>query len=69
MTSSAGMTVTSSTLKDFMNFEVRDSNYDCVPVADFQAFNFIKTILQRRCFPVNFAKFLRTLFFTEHLYF
>ena len=29
-------------------------------VAGFQAFNFIKKTLQHRCFPVKFAKFLRT---------
>ena len=29
-------------------------------VADLQACNFIKNGLQYRCFPVNFAKFLRT---------
>ena len=29
--------------------------------------NFIKDRLQRKCFPVKFAKFLRTPFFTEHL--
>ena len=29
--------------------------------------NFIKKRLQRRCFPVNTAKFLRTAFFIEHL--
>ena len=31
------------------------------------ACNFIKKRLWHRCFPVNFAKFLRTPFFTEHL--
>ena len=29
--------------------------------------NFIKKRLRHRCFPVKFAKFLRTTFFTEHL--
>ena len=29
--------------------------------------DFIKMRLQRTCFPVNTAKFLRTTFFTEHL--
>ena len=29
--------------------------------------NFIKKRLQHRCFPVKFAKFLRTPFFTEHM--
>ena len=32
-------------------------------VADLQAYNFIKKRLQQRCFPVKFAKFLRTSFF------
>ena len=34
--------------------------------ASLKAWNFIKR-LQHRCFPVKFAKFLRTAFFTEHL--
>ena len=33
----------------------------------FQACNFIKKRLQHRCFPMKFAKFLRTPIFTEHL--
>ena len=32
-----------------------------------QVCNFIKKRFQHRCFPVKFAKFLRTPFFTEHL--
>ena len=32
-----------------------------------KACNFIKKRLWHRCFPVNFAKFLRTLFLTERL--
>ena len=32
-----------------------------------KACNFIKKSLWHRCFPVNFAKFLRTPFLTEHL--
>ena len=31
-------------------------------------FNFIKKRLQYRCIPVNIAKFLRTAFFIEHLW-
>ena len=27
----------------------------------------LKKILSHRCFPVNFTKFLRTVFLTEHL--
>ena len=30
--------------------------------------NFIKKRLQHRCFPVNIAKFLQTLFSIEHLW-
>ena len=37
----------------------------CVPR---RACNFIEKRLQQRCFPVKFAKFLRTPFFTEHLW-
>ena len=37
-------------------------------VAALNARNFIKKTLQHRCFPVNIAKFLRTPFFTEHLW-
>ena len=29
--------------------------------------NLLKKSLWHRCFPVNFAKFLRTPFFTEHI--
>ena len=40
-------------------------------VAGLTAFNFISTSsqkrLQHRCFPVNIAKFLRAVFFIEHL--
>ena len=32
-----------------------------------QACNFVKKTLQRRCFPANIVKFLRTAFFIEHL--
>ena len=38
-------------------------------VADLQAYNFFEKRLQHRCFPVKFVKlFLRTPFFTEHLW-
>ena len=30
--------------------------------------SFLKKRLWHKCFPVNFAKFLRTCFFTEHLW-
>ena len=36
-------------------------------VADLVPATLLKKRLWRRCFPVNFAKFLRTPFLTEHL--
>ena len=33
-----------------------------------RAFLLLKKRLWQRCFPVNFAKFLRTRFLTEHLW-
>ena len=36
-------------------------------VSSLEACNFIKKSLQHRYFPVNIVKFLRTVFFTEHL--
>ena len=36
-------------------------------VAAHKACNFIKKRLQHRCFPLKFAKLLRTPFLTEHL--
>ena len=35
-------------------------------VSGLKACNFIHKILQHRCFPVKFGKFLRTPLFTEH---
>ena len=56
-------------LKNFANFyrktPVLDSLFN--KVAGPQACSFIKKRLQHRCFPVKFAKLLRTPFFTEHL--
>ena len=37
-------------------------------MAGLHACIFIKKRLEHRCFPVNTAKFLRTTFFTEHLW-
>ena len=37
-------------------------------VAGLQACNFVKKRLQHTCYLVKFAKLLRTLFFTEHLF-
>ena len=36
--------------------------------AGLQVYNFTKKRLKHRCFPVNIAKFLRTAFFIEHLW-
>ena len=36
-------------------------------VAGFRPATLLKKSLRRRCFPANFAKFLRTPFLTEHL--
>ena len=36
-------------------------------VADLRPATFLKKRLWHRCFPVNFAEFLRTAFLTEHL--
>ena len=36
-------------------------------VADLKPATFLKKRLWHRCFPVNFAEFLRTSFLTEHL--
>ena len=36
-------------------------------VASLKPASLLKKRLWHRCFPVNFAKFLRTLFFKEHL--
>ena len=37
-------------------------------VAGFRPANMSKKKLWHRCFPVNIAKFVRTTFFTEHLW-
>ena len=36
-------------------------------LAGFQACNFIKKVLQLRCFLINIAKFFKTAYFGEHL--
>ena len=33
-----------------------------------KAYNFIKKRLQRKCFPVNIAEFMRSAFFIEHFW-
>ena len=40
----------------------------CLKVVGLQSYDFIKERLQRKCFPVNVTKFLRTSFFIEHLW-
>ena len=37
-------------------------------VAGLRSATLLKKILWHRCFPVNFVKFLRTIFFMEHLW-
>ena len=55
-------------LKYFANF---NGKYTCVGVSFSESFpqacNFIKMRLQRRYFPVKFAKFSRAGSFTKHL--
>ena len=48
----------------FLKISVLESLFN--KVAGLKACSFIKTRLQHKCFPVKFAKFLRTPFFTEH---
>ena len=45
---------------------VSESLFD--KVAGLKAYNFNKKWLQHRCFPVKFAKVLRTPIFTDHLW-
>ena len=54
-----------STKKDVLKISQYSQENTCVgvffnKVSDLQACNFIKKRLQHRCFPVKFAKFLRT---------
>ena len=37
-------------------------------IPGFQAYNFIKKRLQQKCFLLNIAKFLKTVFLIEHLW-
>ena len=51
-----------------MNHEnVRSSRPKLFNKKGVKAFNFIKKGVWHRCFPVNFAKFVRTPFLIEHL--
>ena len=56
-------------LKNFANLTGKHLCWESVfnKVAGLQACNFVKKRLQHRCYLVKFSKFLRTLFFTEHL--
>ena len=56
-------------LKNFVNFSGKHLCWSLFfnIVAGIQTCYFIKKRLQHRCFPVKFAKFLRIVFFTEHL--
>ena len=59
-----------SALKKFRKFHsktpVLESVFD--EIAGLKACNFAKKKLQHRRYLVKFAKFLKTLFFTEHLF-
>ena len=54
--------------KNFSNFTGKHM-FGChfKKVAGLKACSLFRKRLQHRCFPVGFAKFLRTIFFTEHL--
>ena len=56
-------------LRNFAKFTGKQlcQSYFFNKVAGLRTAIFLKKRLWRRCFPVNFAKFLRTSFFTEHL--
>ena len=56
-------------LRNFTNFtgKHRCQSLFFNKVAGLRPANLLKKSLWHGCFPVNFAKFLRTLFFTEHL--
>ena len=54
-------------LKNFANFTGKHLCWSLLKVAGLQTYTFSKKRLQHRRFPVKFAKFLRTPFFTEHL--
>ena len=51
-----------------LNFSFRRSLLQMFFKIFVHACNFVKKRFQHRCFPVNIAKFLRTAFFTEHLW-
>ena len=58
-----------SVLRNFAKFTVKRlcQDFPFSNVAGLRAATLLKKRLWRRCFPVNFVKFLRTAFFIEHL--
>ena len=52
-------------LKNFADFTGKYLCWSIFPIKLQASCNFIETILQRRCFPVKFARFLGTLFFNN----
>ena len=56
-------------LKNLANFTGKHLCWSLflIKLQAFQACNFIKKRLQHRCFPMKFAKFIRTPFLKEHL--
>ena len=56
-----------SVLKNFANFTGKHLGWESL-FNKFKAWNFIKKRLQYMRLPVKLAKFLRTPFFTEHLW-
>ena len=48
------------------NFEKFTAKHLCQSLFFNKVAGLLKKRLSHRCFPVNFAKFLRTPFFTEH---
>ena len=55
-------------LKNFCKFHRRTSVLESLFNKCLVTCNFIKKKLQHRCFPMKFAKFLRTAFFIEHFW-
>ena len=54
-----------SVLKNFVNFTRKHLRWNLF-LMKLKACNFIKKRLRRRCFPVKYAKFLRTPFFLQN---
>ena len=60
---------TKSVLKNFAKFTGKHlcQGLFCNKIANFRPATLLRKTLWYRCFPVDFAKFLRARFFTEHL--